>query len=121
MDEITDQDRQFTNGFLRWTGMNKEDGFKYEARDRFQIDMNECVACGICMEVCPRGNYALTGRGVETNGQCDYCLACVHACPQKAITFKSSKQWLLGPERNPKARYLNPEVSLNDIKRSNRQ
>ena len=121
MDEITDQDRQFTNGFLRWTGMNKEDGFKYEARDRFQIDMNECVACGICMEVCPRGNYALTGRGVETNGQCDYCLAGVHACPQKAITFKPSKQWLLGPERNPKARYLNPEVALNDIKRSNRQ
>lgn len=99
----------------------KEDGFKYEARDRFQIDMNECVACGICMEVCPRGNYALTGRGMETSGQCDYCLACVHACPQKAITFKPSKQWLLGPERNPKARYLNPEVSLNDIKRSNRQ
>lgn len=121
MDEITDRDRQFTAGFLQWTGMNKEDGFKYEAGERFQIDMNECVACGICMEVCPRGNYELTNRGVVASGQCDYCLACIHACPQKAITFRPSKQWLLGPEPNPKARYLNPEVSLNDIKRSNRQ
>ena len=43
------------------------------------------------------------------------------SCPQKAISFKPSDQWLLGPERNPDARYRNPNVSLNDIINSNRQ
>lgn len=45
MDEITDQDRQFTAGFLQWTGMNKEDEFKYEASERFHIDPDKCIEC----------------------------------------------------------------------------
>lgn len=39
--------------------------------------------------------------------------ACVHACPQKALT--------LHRERNPQARYRNKNVSLGDIKRANNQ
>ena len=43
-----------------------------------------------------------------------------HACPQKALTLKSN--WPGAPgERNPKARYRNPNVSLMDIIKSNRQ
>lgn len=121
MDEITDQDRQFTAGFLQWTGMNKEDGFKYEASERFHIDPDKCIECSTCTGVCPRGNYEYGSQGLTVSGQCDYCLACIHACPQKAISFKPSDQWLLGPERNPDARYRNPNVSLNDIINSNRQ
>lgn len=121
MDEITDQDRQFTAGFLQWTGMNKEDGFKYETSERFHIDPNKCIECSTCTGVCPRGNYEYGSQGLTVSGQCDYCLACIPACPQKAISFKPSDQWLLGPERNPDARYRNPNISLNDIINSNRQ
>ena len=121
MDEITDQDRQFTAGFLQWTGMNKEDGFKYETSERFHIDPNKCIECSTCTGVCPRGNYEYGSQGLTVSGQCDYCLACIHACPQKAISFKPSNQWLLGPERNLDARYRNPNISLNDIINSNRQ
>lgn len=121
MDEITDQDRQFTAGFLQWTGMNKEDGFKYEASERFHIDPDKCIECSTCQGVCPRGNYEYGSQGLTVSGQCDYCLAYIHACPQKAISFKPSDKWLLGPERNPDARYRNPNISLNDIINSNRQ
>ena len=42
------------------------------------------------------------------------CLACIHACPQKAIQFTF-------PEKNPHARYRNPHVSLKDIIAANCQ
>ena len=60
-------------------------------------------------------------RLLELNkDKCEYCLACVHACPQKALTLKSN--WPGAPgERNPDARYRNPNVSLTDIIKSNRQ
>ena len=53
------------------------------------------------------------GRRGRVQGRLEYCLACVHNCPQKALT--------LHRERNPQARYRNENVSLGDIKRANNQ
>ncbi|MGX8682349.1 MAG: 4Fe-4S binding protein [Bacteroidales bacterium] len=85
------------------------------------MDADKCVGCGTCVEVCPHGNYKFGNRGLETNGECDYCMSCVHNCPQKAITFKPSDNFMLRPEPNPNARFRNPNVTLADIKRANRQ
>jgi ferredoxin len=41
-------------------------------------------------------------------------MACIHACPQKAITLKM-------PEKNPSARYRNPAISLAEIIAANNQ
>ena len=87
--------------------------FPVNSESLFEITGN-CVDCAICTEVCPRGNYRLTSTGVKTEGDCEYCLACVHNCPQKAIHLKRG-------ERNPNARYRNEHVSLWSIKDSNRQ
>ena len=45
--------------------------------------------------------------------KCEYCLACVHACPQKAIIIKH--------EKNKNERYRNENVSLDEIIKSNFQ
>lgn len=51
--------------------------------------------------------------GVKTDGECEFCFACIHNCPQKAIVFKQMK------EVNPNARYRNEHVSLYSIKEAN--
>lgn len=73
-----------------------------------------CVSCGFCERVCPRGNYSLADGIASCKGDCEYCLACIHNCPQKAITLQAD-------EKNPNARYRHPGITLADIVMSNSQ
>lgn len=94
--------------------------FSMTADRLLELKKDRCVECMTCEKVCPHKNFRLGSDGLEFSGKCEYCLACVHACPQKALTLKSmNPQW--PGERNPEARYRNPNVSLMDIIRSNRQ
>ncbi|WP_346726325.1 4Fe-4S dicluster domain-containing protein [Zhenpiania hominis] len=73
------------------------------------------MAAGVCEKVCPSASIRLKeNRAVFTPGNCQTCLACAHACPQKAIG-------LTIPEKNPQARYRNEHVSLQDIIQANHQ
>ena len=82
-----------------------------------------CVRCGICVGVCPRGNYTLGEAKSQVSGACEQCLSCIQNCPEKAIQFQLVKgdPLLDHPEKNPHARYRNPHVSVADIKISNNQ
>lgn len=113
-ESVTELERQQHAGFLQASGVDPETGFLLHSQDAFAIT-DDCIDCGICTEVCPRGNYSLTSEGVKTEGDCEFCFACIHNCPQKAIRFKQMK------EVNPNARYRNKHVSLWCIKESNRQ
>ena len=94
--------------------------FSMTADRLLELKKDRCVECMTCEKVCPHKNFRLGADGLEFSGKCEYCLACVHNCPQKALTLKSANpQW--PGERNPEARYRNPNVSLMDIIRSNRQ
>lgn len=76
---------------------------------------DKCVDCRICEKVCPSGSIRVVGGKAEhIPGNCQTCLACVHACPQKAIGLNI-------PEVNPEARYLNEHISLNEIISANHQ
>ena len=55
----------------------------------------------------------LTDYAQRGSKKCEYCLACVHACPQKAIIIKH--------EKNKNERYRNENVSLDEIIKSNFQ
>lgn len=96
-----------------WLKRLQDDHFPMEAERLLQLNAELCVACDTCAQVCPHGNFRM-GDVAEFSGPCEYCLACVHACPQKALTLARG-------ERNPQARFRNENVSLGDIKRANNQ
>lgn len=87
--------------------------FSMTSERLIKLDAERCVECMVCADVCPRGNFSLGDKGLTFSGQCEFCLACVHNCPQKALRLER--------ERNREARFRNPEISLNEIIRSNRQ
>jgi len=94
--------------------------FSMTADRLLELKKDRCIECLTCEKVCPHKNFRLGDGGLEFSGKCEYCLACVHACPEKALTLKSANpQW--PGERNPEARYRNPNISLNEIIRSNQQ
>ena len=97
-------------GFLKRL---QENHFPMEAERLLRLNTETCIACGTCAAVCPHGNFRMTDTHAEFSGSCEYCLACVHACPQKALTLER--------ERNPQARFRNENVSLRDIKEANHQ
>lgn len=69
---------------------------------------DSCTGCGICEKVCPLGNIEITSnKAHRINKACEFCLACIHHCPNGAITLKH--------EKNKKERYTNENVSLNEI------
>ena len=94
--------------------------FSMTAERLLELKKDRCVECMTCEKVCPHKNFSLSDDGLRFVGDCEFCLACVQNCPQKALTLKS--QWPGAPgERNAEARYRHPDISLNDIIRSNRQ
>ena len=96
-----------------WLKRLQENHFPMEAERLLRLNTETCIACGTCAAVCPHGNFRMTDTHAEFSGSCEYCLACVHACPQKALTLER--------ERNPQARFRNENVSLRDIKQANHQ
>ena len=77
---------------------------------------DSCVGCDTCTRVCPRGCIHLEDkRPVWDYSRCANCMACIQACPTKAIQFITVK------EPNPDVRYRNPHIALKEIIQANRQ
>lgn len=119
---VTEEERQMHRGFMAMSGLDPEVGFLMKSEKCFAVT-DACIGCGVCVSVCPRGNYALASQGVKIQGDCEYCFACIQNCPQKAVRFVRSEDgsFPYGTEVNPGARYRNEHVSLMDIKRANDQ
>lgn len=119
---VTQEEREQHEGFMSLSGLDLEVGFLMKADRSFRVT-DDCIHCGICTYVCPRGNYQLTGQGVKMQGDCEFCFACIQNCPQRAIQFKKNEDgtWPDGSEKNPNARYRNENVSLMELKLANNQ
>ena len=119
---VTEEERQMHRGFMQLSGLDPEVGSLMKSEKYFTVT-DACIGCAVCTEVCPRGNYELTSTGVKTQGDCDFCFACIQNCPQRAIKFAElpDDPFLAQGEKNPNARYRNEHVSLWSIKEANRQ
>lgn len=119
---VTQEEREQHEGFMSLSSLDPEVGFLMKADRSFRVT-DDCIHCGICTYVCPRGNYELTGQGVKMQGDCEFCFACIQNCPQRAIQFKKNEDgtWPDGSEKNPNARYRNENVSLMELKLANNQ
>ena len=72
------------------------------------VNVDKCIGCGICAEVCPVGNITLTDGKAHCADRCESCLSCVHFCAQQAVE--------LGGKRTLKNRqYHHPAVRLKDM------
>lgn len=119
---VTQEEREQHEGFMSLSGLDPEVGFLMKADRSFMVT-DDCIHCGICTYVCPRGNYQLTDQGVKMQGDCEFCFACIQNCPQRAIQFKKNEDgtWPDGSEKNHNARYRNENVSLMELKLANNQ
>lgn len=107
---ITQEDRGWHKGFLE-----RSAGIASFGMQQLYKVTDDCIGCGICMNVCPAGCIHLEGqKAVHGIQNCQMCMACIHHCPQNAIR-------LCMPEKNPNARYHNPDVRLTEIVEANRQ
>lgn len=108
--QVTENDRAVHREFVDRMSQSPADLWQHLLKIK-----ENCIGCGICEKVCPTASIHVTdGKAVYTPGSCQTCLACAHACPQKAIG-------LAVPEKNPRARYRNENISLREIIEANSQ
>lgn len=121
-EEVTREDCRLHDEGMRRFRLDPEVGFLERSERCFAVT-DACIGCGICVSVCPRGNYEIHGEKASMQGDCDVCFACIHNCPQKAIRFAEGTDvpFLQNGEKNPDARFRNAHVTLTDIRRANRQ
>ena len=112
IESVTDEERQHHADLLqRAPDVFTPEGIRAKAEDWFKVT-DRCISCGVCVKICPRHNYSIRTETAEAHGECELCLACVHACHHKAIQ-------LVRGEANPNARYRNPNVKVSDIIKAN--
>ena len=56
-----------------------------------RLDTEACVGCGMCLDVCPHGIFAMEGEKavVADLGACMECGACARNCPVDAISVQA--------------------------------
>ena len=52
-----------------------------------KIDRAKCVACGVCVSLCPTRNMEIKDNKAVGNGKCTMCYRCFVNCPRQAITI----------------------------------
>jgi len=68
-----------------------------ERRYRVALDVERCIGCGRCAQVCPRGVFAVAGIASQPHAdRCERCGACIVQCPTDALAFATP-----GGERVP--------------------
>ena len=71
----------------------------------------DCIGCGTCVQICPRGNIRLVDDKPEFGTNCIGCLSCVQYCQKSAINIgKITKKRERFPNPNETAAELAQKV-----------
>lgn len=77
---------------------------------KFRVN-DDCVACGTCARICPRGNIELRENKPVFGTDCIGCLSCVQYCPKQAINVgKITENRERFPNKNVKAEELTKKI-----------
>ena len=107
---VTDEDHRVHQMYLDIVASHPKDMYK-----KLYVITDSCIGCSICEKICPKGCFHVKDQRSYWNGQeCITCMACIHACPTKAIQMTIS-------EKNPHARYRNENITLCEIVEANDQ
>ncbi|MCQ2558751.1 MAG: EFR1 family ferrodoxin [Oscillospiraceae bacterium] len=68
---------------------------------------DQCVACGQCVKLCPKGNIHLVAGKASIGKNCIGCMSCIEYCPQKAIN--------VGKITKKRERFHNANVAAADL------
>ena len=58
-----------------------------EGLDMPLYDLNACIGCGKCVELCPLNNIRLENGKPVWGKNCTHCMACICYCPKEAIEY----------------------------------
>lgn len=56
-------------------------------KDKPDIDLNKCTACGLCVKSCPMKNLEIREKKIVRQKRCTMCYRCVSNCPNQALTI----------------------------------
>ena len=60
----------------------------YIKSEAFHVDVDKCLTCGLCAELCPTNAITLDDTGHPVWGEgCTHCMACICHCPAEAIEY----------------------------------
>lgn len=80
----------------------------YLGFDSIQINDQRCSGCGICKNVCSNQNITCQNDQYKAGKDCLMCFACIHYCPNQAVSFKRMKE-------SPSYQYTNSDIKLKEI------
>ena len=58
-----------------------------EGLEMLLYDLNACIGCGRCVELCPQNNVHLKNGKPVWGKNCTHCMACICYCPKEAIEY----------------------------------
>lgn len=74
-----------------------------------------CNLCGVCIRNCPTNNISLKGDKITFGWNCVTCLRCVYRCPEKAISPRLYKYFLIRGGYDIQKVIDNPNIKGNYI------
>jgi ferredoxin len=78
------------------------------AAENRRTDPARCNGCGTCVKLCPARNIAVKDGRAVFGKNCQWCFACLHGCPKKAVAFGRIDPFIKG-------QYRCPGITLNDL------